>query len=249
MVAFNPALLLGEGVFTAGRYSPLPMSLNANASTLSSSAGTTVSASVTTTVANTILVAIIDCTSTSLALTVSSVATAGLTWTKRVNSGSVSFDSGTRFGDFEIWWAPCPTAGAHTALVTFSGSTEGGITLLAVAGVASSTAPWALSSSKFAFQNTAGASAVAPSFTGITTTDANTFVIAGATVIGVGTFAPPGAGAIDGTTATLIHSGPDGNGDYLIVEYEILTSAASSLSAAFTGADQYWMGAADALAG
>lgn len=149
-----------------------------------------VSATLTTTTANDIICALVFIEAPTANRWISGVSGGGLTWAKRTQATGFAASGFNAAQSLELWWAlaPSPLA-AVTITATMSGAyDDAAILVFGVAGC-NTTAPWDANASLAARLSFFGATV--PTFNGISTTQANDFLI-----FGFGSGASQGIGTV-----------------------------------------------------
>jgi hypothetical protein len=209
-------------------------------------ATTVVSGALTTTGSSDVVIALVGVNNASNSqVTVSSVAGAGLTWTKR--AGQFFLDSGNfDYIDYELWYATTTspiTAQAITATLT-AASVGGVIQVFAVSGANTST-PFDPASTSFKTNQTTTTDT--PQTT-ITTTNANDFIFA-AIFDGSGT---PTSWTTQASFTTLgnvngFAGSPNFTQAHEQAEYQIVSATQSGLTIGFSDASDTYVLFADAI--
>jgi hypothetical protein len=207
-------------------------SANASASTVATTTG------ITTTIGTDIVIAAVSDYANGTAPTVSGVSGCSLSWSKRGSTGSLSMAS-TFQGNVELWYAKAggSTCSAATITATLSGAPTSGVSDIVVFAVsgADNTTPFDVNGS---IPKSGHGSTGTQSVTGVSTTAANTMIIA---VTNFDSSKPsPGSGY---TTITTTNTSDQDN------QYKVVSSKQSSVTVSFGGTSNLfgWVAMADAI--
>ena len=228
-------------------FAPLPaiaaLALDGTASGAAVAASSTVATTtgITTTIGTDVIVAAVSSYALGIAApTISSIAGCSLSWSLRSSTGSLTM-AGTLQGDVDIWYAKAggTTCSASTITATLSGAPTGGrsdIVVFAVSG-ADTTNPFDVNGT-LPGANHSSSGIATPVVTGISTTNANTMLIAV-----TNTNSSPGNPGTGYTTINVANVISQDN------EYQIVSSTQSSVNVAFKagGTGFGWVIAVDAV--
>lgn len=235
-------MLGAGGVTAAGGGGGGPITRDALVTYNSTTQGSSHAVSVTTTQTNDFLVLVVGLQSSSLGDTVSSVTGGGLTWTKvkEVSSAAlVNAGNGNSAEVCSVWISSLASSVLTAQSITANFTLGNAYTMVLTAwhGVNTTTPLDTNAGNPFFLDNNTTTSNI-PTVTGVSTTNANTVIIAAYTSQN---FA--GSNRTAGTGYTLDFGTNNANSfanEVTPVEHKIVTSAQSSVSVPFNSADSDW---------
>lgn len=212
----------------------------------SANSGASIAGTITTSLANNIIVVAVNALGTVIPV-ISGASGGGLTWAGRSTSNTASHDIGNGAARqlIEVWWAKAAAAlTSQTITVSFSTDFNAASIDITAWNGCDQTTPWDVNGSLPALAASATFNvASVPTVTGVSTTNANTVLIA---LMGNQDATPPTAGS----GYTLDYGNTNGNtftNETIGVEHKIVSSAQSSVSVPFAGSVQDWLMVVDAL--
>ena len=194
-----------------------------------SSGTTVVSPTFTTTNATDVIVAAVYTENTTAAstITTTSITATGLTFSGSAR-GSVT---GGAFDNLSYWWAPTTSTFSGAVTAHLSGTPDDAIIIVFAVSGANTSSPWDSNASLPA--STHATTNVAPSVSGITTSNANDMLLAFSGM--PNQVVTQTAGAMGGTTGTLINTVMSSGANTEGAEERVVSATQSSISVAFVG--------------